>query len=136
MTQDEVLATLHRVVAENMNYTTWTVSTPHLVALVNFAIEQERENTNNAYKERNQLVALLSTLFPSGKAKTAIEGWDEAWHGCVYIEFPWGQASWHYHTDDGWMFEHLPQYTNQWDGHSTDAKYRAIAKAVRARGSS
>ena len=43
MTQDEVLATLHRVVAENMNYTTWTVSTPHLVALVNLAIEQERE---------------------------------------------------------------------------------------------
>ena len=43
MTQDEILATLHRVVAENMNYTTWTVSTPHLVALVNLAIEQERE---------------------------------------------------------------------------------------------
>jgi hypothetical protein len=43
MNQDEVLATLHRVVAENMNYTTWTVSTPHLVALVNLAIEQERE---------------------------------------------------------------------------------------------
>jgi len=43
MTQDEVLATLHRVVAENMNYTTWTVSTPHLVALVREVIEQERE---------------------------------------------------------------------------------------------
>ena len=133
MTQDEVLATLHRVVAENMNYTTWTVSTPHLVELVNLAVEQERENTNNAYKERNQLVALLSTLFPSGKAKTAIEGWDEAWHGCVYIDFPWGQASWHYHTDDEWMFEHLPQYTMQWDGHTTDAKYRAIAKAIQAK---
>jgi len=43
MNQDEVLETLHRVVAENMNYTTWTVSTPHLVALVNLAIEKERE---------------------------------------------------------------------------------------------
>ena len=47
MTQDEVLATLHKVVAENMNYTTWTVSTPHLVELVNFAIEQERESCAN-----------------------------------------------------------------------------------------
>ena len=47
MTQDEVLETLHRVVAENMNYTTWTVSTPHLVALVNSAIEQEREACAN-----------------------------------------------------------------------------------------
>ncbi len=43
MKQDEVLSALHKVVAENMNYTTWTVSTPHLVALVNLAIEQERE---------------------------------------------------------------------------------------------
>ena len=43
MEQDEVLATLHRVVQENKHYTTWTVSTPHLVALVNLAIEQERE---------------------------------------------------------------------------------------------
>jgi hypothetical protein len=44
VTQDEVLATLHKVVAENMNYTTWTVSTPHLVELVNLAVEQERES--------------------------------------------------------------------------------------------
>jgi hypothetical protein len=43
MTQDEILETLHRVVQENKHYTTWTVSTPHLVALVNLAIEQERE---------------------------------------------------------------------------------------------
>ena len=115
---------------------------PKEVAVVgNEAIERfaelvradEREATNNAYRERNQLVALLSTLFPSGKAKTAIEGWDEAWHGCVYIDFPWGQASWHYHTDDEWMFERLPPYTEEWDGHTTEAKYAMIALAIRAR---
>ena len=43
MTQDEILAALREVVAANNQYTTWTVSTPHLVALVNLAIEQERE---------------------------------------------------------------------------------------------
>ena len=43
MTQDEILEALHKVVQENRHYTTWTVSTPHLVALVNLAIEQERE---------------------------------------------------------------------------------------------
>ena len=105
-----------------------------IVAFAALVASAERENTNNAYKERNQLVALLSTVFPSGKAKTAIDGWDEAWHGCVYIDFPWGQASWHYHTDDEWMFKHLPPYTKQWDGHTTDAKYAAIATAIRARG--
>jgi hypothetical protein len=43
MTQDEILDALHKVVQENKHYTTWTVSTPHLVALVNLAIERERE---------------------------------------------------------------------------------------------
>jgi hypothetical protein len=92
--------------------------------------ERERKNANAAYNERNRLVALLATLFPSGKAKTVIEGWDEAWLGCVYIDFPWGQASWHYHTDDEWMFARLPEYTNPWDGHTTEKKYAAIAKAT------
>lgn len=43
MKQSEVLALLHKVVAENQQYTTWTVSTPHLVILVNKAVEAERE---------------------------------------------------------------------------------------------
>ena len=43
MTQDQILQTLHKVIAENSNFTTWTVSTPHLVGLVNHAIEAERE---------------------------------------------------------------------------------------------
>ena len=43
MTQDEILEALHKVVQENKHYTTWTVSTPHFVALVNLAIEHERE---------------------------------------------------------------------------------------------
>jgi hypothetical protein len=43
MKQDEILEALHKVIQENKHYTTWTVSTPHLVALVNLAIEHERE---------------------------------------------------------------------------------------------
>jgi hypothetical protein len=43
MTQDQVIQMLHNVVAENQNFTTWTVSTPHLVALVHLAIAEERE---------------------------------------------------------------------------------------------
>ena len=43
MTQDQILAALREVVANNSHFTTWTVSTPHLVALVNLAIERERE---------------------------------------------------------------------------------------------
>ena len=43
MTQDQIIQMLHKVIAENSNFATWTVSTPHLVALVNHAIEAERE---------------------------------------------------------------------------------------------
>ena len=43
MTQDEVLKELHVVIAGNQQFTTWTVSTPHLVELVNRAIKAERE---------------------------------------------------------------------------------------------
>jgi hypothetical protein len=43
MTQDEIIKALRKVVEENTHHTTWTVSTPHLVLLVNLAIEKERE---------------------------------------------------------------------------------------------
>lgn len=83
-----------------------------------------------AYEERNRLVALLAGLYPSGKATTAIPGWDKEWHGCVYIDFPWGQASWHYHESHAHLFDHLPQYGREWDGHTTEQKYQAIARAA------
>ena len=43
MNQAEVLSMMHDIIAENRQYSTWTVSTPHLVMLVNRAIEAERE---------------------------------------------------------------------------------------------
>jgi hypothetical protein len=53
MTQDETIEALHKVVQENQHYTTWTVSTPHLVALVNLAIEQEREACAKVCEQTN-----------------------------------------------------------------------------------
>ena len=88
--------------------------------------------TDAAYTERNHLVALLSKIYPAGKARTAIEGWSPEWHGCVYIDFPWGQASWHYHDRDAGLFNHLEPYRGSWDGHTTEAKYELIRQAVAA----
>lgn len=88
--------------------------------------DQSLQRINDAYRERNTLVAFISKLFPSGYAKTAIEGWDEDWHHCCYIDFPWGQASWHFHTEDADLFTHLQPYTKEYDGHTTAAKYEAI----------
>ncbi len=96
--------------------------------------EEAAMDKDGAYLERNRLVALLSTLFPSGKKRTAIEGWSEDWHGCVYIDFPWGQASWHYHDSHAHLFAHLPEYAGNWNGHTTEEKYAAIDSAIAAKG--
>jgi len=83
---------------------------------------------DNAYVERNRLVAFLARLFPSGTRKTAIEGWDPAWHGCVFIDTPDGQMSWHYHERDAGLFADLPPYEKPWDGHTTPEKYERLER--------
>ena len=93
-------------------------------------IQELEAALDGAYTERNRLVALLASLFPSGTKKTAIPGWDEAWHGCVYIDLPNGQASWHYHDREAHLFAYLPLYQGEWDGHTTEEKYERIARAA------
>jgi hypothetical protein len=82
---------------------------------------------DGAYEERNRVVAALARLFPSGVARTAIEGWAEEWHGCVYIDTPVGQMSWHFHDSHAHLFAGLPSYQGSWDGHDTPEKYRRLA---------
>ena len=91
--------------------------------------DEARAEVDAAYLERNQLVALLSKVFPAGLKRTEIPGWSPEWHGCVFVDFPWGQASWHYHERDAALFAHLGPYTGKWDGHTTEEKYKAIAAA-------
>ncbi len=90
-------------------------------------------DTDQAYNERNRLVALLASIFPAGTKRTEIEGWDPEWHGCVYIDLPNGQASWHYHDREAHLFAHLPPYAGEWDGHTTEQKYERIAELTKGR---
>ena len=89
--------------------------------------EALRARKDGAYLERNQVVAALSKCFPSVRTRTAIEGWSEDWHGCVYIELPTGQVSWHFHDSQAYLFDHLPEQRVEWDGHDTPEKYRRLA---------
>jgi hypothetical protein len=82
---------------------------------------------DGAYAERNQLVAYLASQFPSGTKPTNIPGWLPEWHGCVYIDTPAGQMSWHYHDSQAGLFAHTPPYTGEWDGHATETKYARLA---------
>jgi hypothetical protein len=53
MTQDEVIQLMRKVIKESEYYTTWTVSTPHLVELVERAVEAEREACAKVCDELN-----------------------------------------------------------------------------------
>jgi hypothetical protein len=80
-----------------------------------------------AYTERNKLVAFLARLYPSGRSRTEIDGWDPEWHQVVYIDTPRGQLSWHYHDKDAELFDGLPEYRGTgWDGHTTAEKYMVL----------
>ena len=91
------------------------------------ALADLRERKDGAYEERNRVVAALARLFPSGVTKTDIPGWDAEWHGCVYIDTPAGQLSWHFHDSQARLFESLPAYEGEWDGHTTEEKYERLA---------
>lgn len=97
-------------------------------------MEELELRKDGAYFERNQCVALIARMaleLGHGVAvtKTAIEGWSEDWHGCVYIELPTGQVSWHFHDSEAYLFDGLPSVPAVWDGHDTPEKYRRVNEA-------
>ena len=101
-------------------------------------LQEMADRKDAAYRERNLMVSALARLAPrlgwtAGLARTAIEGWSEDWHGCVYIDTPQGQLSWHYHDCEADLFVGLPQYEGVWDGHTTGEKYARLTIAARAR---
>lgn len=79
-----------------------------------------------AYEQRNHLVAALAHLYPSGTRATSIEGWDPEWNGCVYIDLPTGQISYHFHDREAHLFADLPPYEKPWDGHDKDAVHARL----------
>ncbi len=94
--------------------------------------EKAEADKDEAYRQRNHLVAALARLFPSGIAKTAIPGWDPEWHGCVYIDLPSGQVSYHFHDREAGLFAHLPPYTKPWDGHDKETVHKRLAAITEA----
>jgi len=93
-------------------------------------IEAEKDE---AYRQRNVLVAALSRIFPSGIRPTNIDGWSADWHGCVYIDLPTGQISYHYHDSQAHLFAELPPYTKAWDGHDKETVERRLASVSASR---
>lgn len=95
-------------------------------------IERLRAAKAVAYDERSRLVAALARLFPSGVQRTEIGDAGGESHGCVYIDLPTGQASWHFQGDQAKYFRDLPPYEGEWDGHTTEQKYERLSAAMSA----
>lgn len=96
---------------------------------------------DSAYWERNQLVCLLSKVFPSWLEKhpESDEAWEKDWTNIVFIQLPTGNACWHIHDRELSYFDHLSHKEgNSWDGSSTPEKYKKILsiKPMRDDGSS
>jgi len=94
-------------------------------------VERLRQEKDGAYEERNRVVAAfaraaVSLGWPVAVTRTAIEGWSEDWHGCIYIVTPAGQASWHFHDSHAHLFADLPRGAMAWDGHTTPEKYERL----------
>jgi len=99
----------------------------HLLAYVG---ELERTK-NDAYAERNRLVAALSTVFPASLERhpEADTSWEDDWRWIVFIDLPTGQASWHLHNSHLPLFDHVPRLQGRtWDGHTTEEKYARLAR--------
>lgn len=110
-----------------------------LPELLRQRLESSAAGRDAAYHERNQVVAALATIalyhngWNVGIARTPIDGWDPGWFGCVYLNLPTGQCSWHYHDSEADLFAHLPAYRGERDGHSTPVKYERLAALAEIR---
>lgn len=92
------------------------------------AIQDEREAKDEAYRQRNYLVAALARLFHSGIMKTDIPGWSEDWRGCCFIDLPTGQISYHYHDSHAFLFKDMTPYKKEWDGHNKELVHERLSK--------
>ena len=96
---------------------------------LNTALVSQKNSKDQAYWERNQLVLLLTKVFPAWRELHPKEdyNWEEDWRNIVFIQTPYGLASWHIHDKELAHFAHLEmRVTNSWDGHTIAEKYQRL----------
>jgi hypothetical protein len=100
-------------------------------------IERLRAQKDGAYRERDQVVALVARMALALGWRAGVRRhepdpdptWDEDWKNVVAIDLPTGQVTWHYHDSEVPLFIGLPDYQGSWDGHDTAEKYRRVHAA-------
>lgn len=108
------------------------------------ALQARDDDRQNAYHERNELVAFLSRIYPSHLSKHYPDPdplWDTEWGTvvCVHIgerprplrntgwvELVEENLCWHIHDSEIPLFSHLEMRENDWDGSDTAEKYERL----------
>lgn len=100
------------------------------------AIDQLTKEKNQAYSERNKVVAALATILASAELNVYLAKhdeedslWDKEWRNILVIETFKGQITWHLHDSDLPLFKQFefnPAY--KYDGHTTEEKYKRLAE--------
>lgn len=99
-------------------------------------VDRLRERKDEAFSERNRVVAAFAAAcialgYAAVVTETHIPGWSLDWNGCVYIQGPTGQVSWHFHDSQRDFFKDLPHVAaHEWDGHTTEMKYERLSHAT------
>lgn len=99
---------------------------------LSFPLAAALEAKDNAYRERNALVALLAAMYPSALVRHELregEPWEDNWMNVVLIQLPTGQVSFHVHASELLtIFSHVPVATGEeWDGHTSEEKWSRVA---------
>lgn len=104
-----------------------TVLPPLTPVAAEARVEALETAKDGAYRERDQLVAVLTKVFPAHMALHTDPDWEDEWRHIICVHLPTGQATWHIHDSEQPLFAHLGQTADHWDGHTTDEKYARLA---------
>lgn len=92
--------------------------------------DSHKKELNGVYTERMQCVATLCAHWHNLGFTVGLDThsgeWDEDWRTIVYADLPTGQVSWHMHISDIELFSHIPWKDFEFDGHSTEEKYKRV----------
>ena len=98
------------------------------------AIRSLATQKDNAYTERNYLVAVISKIWPSHLTKhlpADDPDWHEQWLNVVCVHVAGKRCAWHIHDSEVHLFHHLKQSPipdHDYDGMTTAEKYGRLSR--------
>lgn len=116
------------------------MSDDSLIDQANQTIENLIKIKDNAYKERNIVLAAFAWMIHNSKSEIPAcvylsrhpdsdESWEDDWRNILVIEvYNKHQLTWHLQDEEMHLFSGLPQKSYVWDGHTTAAKYAKLIK--------